>query len=67
MTVRSNSVKLVRTSTSEKVMKRKRAAAERHADRDMRSNAEQLDLLIIRGHAHCKEARRLEEAINGSV
>lgn len=36
----------------------------RQTNRNKRTDQEQLDLLISRGHGHCKEAERLIEKIN---
>ena len=41
---------------------RKQKAAARQAERDSRSDAEQLAKLIENGHGHCKEAERLAKS-----
>lgn len=42
---------------------RQRAALQRAEDRAQRSPAEQLQLVIERGHPNCREANRLREQI----
>jgi len=39
------------------------AAKERQAERDKRTNEQQLHKLIANGHGHCKEAQRLAGTI----
>jgi hypothetical protein len=38
---------------------RKKEAAERQAERENRTDTEQLAKLVRAGHGHCKEAKRL--------
>ena len=42
---------------------RRTEAAERQAERDERTNEQQLHRLINAGHGHCKEAQRLADGI----
>ncbi len=42
---------------------RRNRAADRQLERDARTNQEQLDLLIERGHGNCEEALRLRAQI----
>ena len=42
---------------------RRTEAAERRAERDSRTNEQQLHKLINAGHGHCKEAQRLDASI----
>jgi hypothetical protein len=67
VTVRSNSEKIVLASKSEKILKRKREAEIRQYNRSERGDMMQLMLLEKRGHGNCKEAKRLREALYGSV
>lgn len=39
----------------------------RQTERNKRTDQEQLDLLISRGHGHCDEAEYLVEKINGLI
>jgi len=43
---------------------RQRRAIERQAERATRSDREQLELLMHRGHGNCKEAKRLERNLD---
>jgi hypothetical protein len=42
---------------------RRKAAEARQAERDKRTNEQQLHKLINNGHGHCKEAQRLAAAL----
>ncbi len=44
---------------------RQAAAKERQAERDQRTNEQQLQRLINNGHGHCKEAQRLAGFLKG--
>lgn len=44
---------------------RKEGADKRIEDRSKRSDKQQLDLLVKRGHGHCKEAVRIRSRIEG--
>lgn len=44
---------------------RRTEAAERQAEREGRTNEQQLHRLINAGHGHCQEAQRLAEGIGG--
>jgi bifunctional DNA-binding transcriptional regulator/antitoxin component of YhaV-PrlF toxin-antitoxin module len=67
MTVRSVSEKVVHASKSEKILKRKRDAEVRQFNRSERGDMLQLMSLEKRGHGNCKEAKRLREALYGSI
>lgn len=44
---------------------RRTEAAERQAERDVRTDEQQLHRLINAGHGHCQEAQRLADRIEG--
>lgn len=46
---------------------RQTEAAERQAERDSRSNKQQLHKLINAGHGHCREAQRLTDGIGDVI
>lgn len=43
---------------------RRTAAEARQAERDRRTNEQQLEKLVVNGHGHCKEATRLAGGIS---
>jgi hypothetical protein len=43
---------------------RQAAAKERQAERDKRTDEQQLKKLIFSGHGHCKEAQRLAAGVS---
>jgi len=51
-----------RKNFRDRVKKRREEAVARQEARSERSNKQQLNLLIKRGHGDCKEARRLGNA-----
>jgi len=52
-----------RVNFVDRVKARQDSAAERQAEREKRTHQQQLDLLIKRGHGHCKEAAKLRSKI----
>jgi len=52
-----------RNDMDERKLERKEQAAERQADRDKRSDKEQMVHLMTRGHGGCKEYRHLKMRI----
>lgn len=63
MTYRPNSGKTIQASQSDRARARRERAAERQVARAERSAAEQLEVIIDRGHPDCSEADRLRKQI----
>jgi hypothetical protein len=55
-----------RSNDSYNRRKRQKNADRRAAERAERTDAEQLDLLIVRGHGECDEAYRLRRRIRNA-
>lgn len=53
-----------RRNLVDRVKSRQESAIERQEARDKRTDRQQLDLLVKRGHGHCKEAEKLRARLN---
>lgn len=67
MTYRPNSQKTIYTSRNERATRRQERAEARRVLRAVRSDEEQLQILIDRGHPECREAERLRAHITAAT